>query len=104
MAACPNHLLENVRRTAGAAQRGRQYVYYPDETSAALKASVLQALSDQVEARIEQNRRFFDGLDGRGQEALHIAVVPDPPPEVLLRLHQRARHPSVESPDRHATA
>lgn len=64
----PNELLENVRRTARAVQREGRCVYYPDETSASLKAFFLQALSAQVEARITQNRAFFDKLDWRGQD------------------------------------
>ena len=64
----PNELLENVRRTARGVQREGRCVYYPDETSASLKAFFLQALSAQVEARIIQNRAFFDKLDWRGQD------------------------------------
>ena len=64
----PNELLENVRRTARAVQREERCVYYPDETSASLKAFFLQALSAQVEARITQNRAFFDKLDWRDQD------------------------------------
>ena len=54
----PNALLEDVRRTAGAGvQKGGHHVHYPDQGSAALKASVLAALSSLVESRIAQNRR-----------------------------------------------
>ena len=64
----PNDLLVDVRRIARAEQRGPQCVYYPDETAAALKPFILEALSALVEARIKQNRWFFDGLDLRDRD------------------------------------
>jgi hypothetical protein len=65
----PNALLEDVRRNAGAAvQKGEHQVHYPDQGSAALKASVQAALSGLVGSRIAQNRSFIAGLDEPGRD------------------------------------
>ena len=65
----PNALLEDVRRITGAAvQKDAHQVHYPDQDSAALKASVLAALSILVEIRTGKNRCFVAGLDEPGQD------------------------------------
>ena len=66
----PNALLKDVRRVAGGAvvQKSGHSVHYPDQSPAALKASILAALSSHVESRIAQNRSFVAGLDELGRD------------------------------------